>query len=66
MNIKFWMAGFLVILKVYAVIASPFNMAINQKVLDNKILDLTGRPESRNLGLSTLCQMEIVHFLWIT
>ena len=25
MNIKFWMAGFLVISKVYAVIASPFN-----------------------------------------
>ena len=25
MNIKFWMAGFLVIPKVYAVIASPFS-----------------------------------------
>ena len=27
MNKKFWMAGFLVIPKVYAVIASPFNLA---------------------------------------
>ena len=25
MNIKFWMAGFLVIPKVYAVVASPFS-----------------------------------------
>ena len=28
MNIKFWMAGFLVIPKVYAVIASPFSYII--------------------------------------
>ena len=27
MNIKFWMAGFLVIPKVYAVIASPFSVS---------------------------------------
>ena len=26
MNMEFWMAGFLVIPKVYAVIASPFNI----------------------------------------
>ena len=29
-------------------------MAINQKVLDNKILDLTGRPGARNLGQGPL------------
>ena len=31
MNKKFWMAGFLVIPKVYAVIASPFSIQMPQK-----------------------------------
>ena len=30
MNIKFWMAGFLVIPKIYAVIASPFSSGANE------------------------------------
>ena len=37
MNKKFWMAGFLVIPKVYAVIASPFSLRLVRKSAERVI-----------------------------
>ena len=52
MNIKFWMAGFLVIPKVYAVIASPFSRLYVKLYIffDTAIaVTLLGEPETKDL-----------------